>query len=130
MNRWSKNVGTKDCILRQKENHVTLCVGVCEDPPAHSFLEGTGLSMNLMVGDIIKMKKPHPCGSKEWELLRVGMDFRMKCCGCGHTVMLARVQAEKNVRGVVRDGKVLTLEEVKNPGTAGKAKMPEAGDGE
>ncbi|MBQ9766751.1 MAG: DUF951 domain-containing protein [Lachnospiraceae bacterium] len=70
--------------------------------------------MNLLVGDIVKMKKPHPCGSKEWELLRVGMDFRMKCCGCGHMVMLARAQAEKNIRGVVRNGETLTPEQVKN----------------
>ncbi len=69
--------------------------------------------MNLLVGDIIKMKKPHPCGSKEWELLRVGMDFRMKCTGCGHQVMLPRVQAEKNIRGVVRAGETLSLEQVK-----------------
>ena len=69
--------------------------------------------MNLLVGDIIKMKKPHPCGSKEWELLRVGMDFRMKCTGCGHQVMLPRVQAEKNIRGVVRAGEMLSLEQVK-----------------
>ena len=64
--------------------------------------------MNLLVGDIIKMKKPHPCGSKEWELLRVGMDFRMKCMGCEHQVMLPRVQAEKNIRGIVRNGESLT----------------------
>ena len=69
--------------------------------------------MNLLVGDITKMKKPHPCGSKEWELLRVGMDFRMKCTGCGHQVMLPRVQAEKNIRGVVRAGETLSLEQVK-----------------
>ncbi|MGN1083845.1 MAG: DUF951 domain-containing protein [Lachnospiraceae bacterium] len=58
--------------------------------------------MDLQVGDVIKMKKPHPCGSKEWELLRVGMDFRMKCMGCGHQVMLPRQQAEKNIRGVTK----------------------------
>ena len=69
--------------------------------------------MNLLVGDIIKMKKPHPCGSKEWELLRVGMDFRMKCMGCEHQVMLPRQQAEKNIRGVVRAGEALSLEQVK-----------------
>lgn len=56
--------------------------------------------MDLHVGDIVKMKKPHPCGSKEWELLRVGMDFKMKCQGCGHMVMVPRLQAEKNIRGV------------------------------
>ncbi len=57
--------------------------------------------MNLSVGDIVKMKKQHPCGSREWELLRVGMDLKMKCMGCGHQVMLARSQAEKNIRVVV-----------------------------
>ena len=36
------------------------------------------------VGDIVKLKKPHPCGSQEWEILRVGADFRLKCEGCGH----------------------------------------------
>lgn len=77
--------------------------------------------MNLLVGDIVKMKKPHPCGSREWELLRVGMDFRMKCCGCGHMVMLARGQAEKNVRGVIRNGETLSPELLKN----GKAKTGE-----
>ena len=40
------------------------------------------------VGDIVKLKKPHPCGSPEWEILRVGADFRLKCTGCGHQVML------------------------------------------
>ena len=38
------------------------------------------------VGDIVKLKKPHPCGSYEWEILRVGADFRLKCMGCGHMV--------------------------------------------
>ena len=42
------------------------------------------------VGDIVKLKKPHPCGSQEWEILRVGADFRLKCEGCGHQVMAER----------------------------------------
>ena len=42
------------------------------------------------VGDIVKLKKPHPCGSQEWEILRVGADFRLKCMGCGHMVMVTR----------------------------------------
>ena len=42
------------------------------------------------VGDVVTMKKPHPCGSKEWEILRVGADFRLKCMGCGHQIMIAR----------------------------------------
>lgn len=56
--------------------------------------------MEIQVGDIIKMKKPHPCGSHEWEVLRVGMDFRLKCMGCGHMVMLARRLVEKNIREI------------------------------
>ena len=42
------------------------------------------------VGDIVKMKKKHPCGSFDWEILRVGADFRLKCVGCGHQIMIAR----------------------------------------
>lgn len=56
--------------------------------------------MDLQVGDVVTLKKPHPCGSKDWELLRVGMDFRLKCVGCGHQVMMERKVVEKNVRGV------------------------------
>lgn len=52
------------------------------------------------VGDIVKLKKQHPCGSSEWEILRVGADFRLKCMGCGHQVMLARKLVEKNDRGL------------------------------
>lgn len=58
--------------------------------------------MDIQVGDILKMKKQHPCGSSEWEVLRIGADFRLKCVGCGHQIMIPRVKAEKNVRGVAR----------------------------
>lgn len=46
------------------------------------------------------MKKEHPCGSAEWEVLRTGIDFRMKCLGCGHMIMIPRKQAEKNIREI------------------------------
>ena len=52
------------------------------------------------VGDIVKLKKKHPCGSFEWEILRVGADFRLKCTGCGHQIMIPRRQLEKNVKGI------------------------------
>ena len=52
------------------------------------------------VGDIVKLKKQHPCGSNEWEILRVGADFRLKCLGCGHQVMVTRKLVEKNTRGL------------------------------
>ena len=53
--------------------------------------------MNFNVGEIIKMKKQHPCGSNAWEILRTGADFRLKCTGCGHQVMLTRSKLEKNI---------------------------------
>ena len=54
------------------------------------------------VGDIVKLKKQHPCGSSEWEILRVGADFRLKCMGCGHELMTPRDKAEKNIRSIER----------------------------
>ena len=42
--------------------------------------------MEFQIGDIVKLKKAHPCGINEWEILRVGMDFRLKCVGCGRPV--------------------------------------------
>ena len=56
--------------------------------------------MDIQVGDILKLKKQHPCGSKEWEVLRIGADFRLKCMGCGHQIMIARTAVEKNVREI------------------------------
>jgi hypothetical protein len=56
--------------------------------------------MDINPGDILKLKKKHPCGSYEWEVLRTGADFRLKCTGCGHQIMIARKQAEKNVKNI------------------------------
>ena len=56
--------------------------------------------MQIQVGDIIRMKKKHPCGSFEWEVLRTGADFRLRCRGCGRQVMLPRTQVEKQLRGL------------------------------
>ena len=56
--------------------------------------------MDINIGDIITLKKQHPCGSKEWEVLRVGMDFRLKCMGCAHQIMIPRKQVEKSIRGI------------------------------
>lgn len=56
--------------------------------------------MDIPVGSIIKMKKQHPCGNCEWEVLRIGADFRLKCMGCGHQIMIARKIVEKNVKEI------------------------------
>lgn len=57
--------------------------------------------MKIEVGNIIKLKKQHPCGSKEWEVLRSGADFRLKCMGCSHQVMMPRTTVEKNVKEII-----------------------------
>lgn len=59
--------------------------------------------MDVRVGDILKMKKPHPCGSFEFEALRVGMDFKIKCTKCGREVMVPRLKCEKNIKKIIRE---------------------------
>ena len=59
--------------------------------------------MDVQVGDILEMKKPHPCGSTQWEILRVGMDIKLRCLGCGHELMLPRSKAEKSIRKVLTE---------------------------
>ena len=58
--------------------------------------------MEILVGDILEMKKAHPCGEKRWLVERIGADFRLKCIGCGHELMTPRQKAEKNIRSVER----------------------------
>lgn len=57
--------------------------------------------MNLNVGDRIELKKQHPCGCKTFELLRVGMDFKIRCEGCGREVMVPRKKVEKSIKRVL-----------------------------
>ena len=61
--------------------------------------------MDIQVNDILTMKKQHPCGSKQWQVLRIGMDFKLKCLGCGHEVMKPRFQILPRVRSVERGEK-------------------------
>ncbi|MBP3199010.1 MAG: DUF951 domain-containing protein [Butyrivibrio sp.] len=56
--------------------------------------------MEIKVGNILKLKKQHPCGSFEWEVLRVGADLRLKCVGCGHQIMVPRKKIEKNIKEI------------------------------
>ena len=60
--------------------------------------------MDRRVGDVLIMKKAHPCGSNRWQVERTGADFRLKCLGCGHEVFGARSKFERNVKGVERGG--------------------------
>ena len=59
--------------------------------------------MDVRVGDVLELKKSHPCGRREWMVLRVGMDFRLRCQGCGHELMIPRSKAEKSIRKIKRN---------------------------
>ena len=54
------------------------------------------------LGDIVQMKKPHPCGTNEMEIIRMGMDIRIKCTGCRHSILLPRSKFEKKMKKVLR----------------------------
>ncbi len=60
--------------------------------------------MDIHIGDRLEMKKEHPCGKPDnrlFDVLRIGMDFKLRCRGCGHEIMISRVKAEKNIRKVI-----------------------------
>lgn len=58
--------------------------------------------MDIAVGDRLRMKKQHPCGCDTFTVLRIGMDFKLRCDECGHEVMLPRSKAEKNVKKIIK----------------------------
>jgi hypothetical protein len=60
--------------------------------------------MDIKLNDILVMKKEHPCGGKDFLVLRVGMDFRVRCVKCNREVMVPRQKIEKNIKKVMRDG--------------------------
>lgn len=57
--------------------------------------------MEILLGDIVRMRKGHPCGSTDWEVIRVGADIKIKCQGCGRIVMLERPAFEKRLKKVL-----------------------------
>ncbi len=59
--------------------------------------------MDIRLGDILKMKKPHPCGNNEFLVTRTGADIKIKCIRCGREVMLDRIKIEKNIKKVLRE---------------------------
>jgi hypothetical protein len=58
----------------------------------------------LQLGDVLRLKKAHPCGENRWEVLRVGADIRLKCLGCGRLVLIARSELERRIRAVLPPG--------------------------
>ena len=59
--------------------------------------------MDIQVGDILRMKQQHPCGSSEWAVLRTGADLKLRCTGCGHELMGPRSKFEKNVKQIIKE---------------------------
>lgn len=56
--------------------------------------------MNINIGDVLVLKKKHPCGSERWRVTRIGADFKMICMGCGHELMISRAKAEKSIKKI------------------------------
>lgn len=59
--------------------------------------------MDLKINDKVELKKTHPCGSKEWLVLRIGMDIKLRCLGCGHETMAPRRKVEKSIRRIITE---------------------------
>ena len=55
----------------------------------------------ILLGDVVRMRKPHPCGSDQWTVIRTGADIKIRCSGCGRIVMLDRVVFLKRLKKVV-----------------------------
>ncbi|MGD8190551.1 DUF951 domain-containing protein [Brevibacillus ginsengisoli] len=53
------------------------------------------------LGDVVEMKKAHPCGANAWKIIRMGMDIRIKCTGCQHSVMIPRLEFERKLKKVI-----------------------------
>lgn len=58
--------------------------------------------MDVQVGDILRLKKSHPCGEVLFDVLRVGMDFKIRCRKCGREVMVPRAKIERNIKEIIR----------------------------
>jgi hypothetical protein len=60
--------------------------------------------LELRLGDIVRLKKPHPCGSLEWVVVRLGADIGLKCLKCQHSIMLERIVLERRIKAFVARG--------------------------
>ncbi|GIM28965.1 hypothetical protein CPJCM30710_16310 [Clostridium polyendosporum] len=60
------------------------------------------MAQTFYLGDVVQMKKQHPCGSYDWEIIRLGADIKIKCVGCGRIVMLPRVKFQKGIKKIIK----------------------------
>ncbi|WP_332236825.1 DUF951 domain-containing protein [Sporolactobacillus sp. KGMB 08714] len=56
------------------------------------------------LNDVVEMKKSHPCGVNQWKIIRMGADIRIKCLGCGHSVMMPRAEFQKKIKRIIEHG--------------------------
>ena len=97
--------GSSICPMRSRARTTTISATTRSSRPrkntgTRSKSEVLTMPMDIHVGDVLTMKKAHPCGEKRWQVLRVGADFKLRCLGCGHEVMGPRSKFEKNIRSV------------------------------
>ena len=59
--------------------------------------------IRMRVGDTLELKKPHPCGDNRFTVLRIGMDFKLRCDGCGHEIMAPRSKIEKRIKNIITE---------------------------
>jgi hypothetical protein len=62
--------------------------------------------LDIRMGDVVRLRKPHPCGGYEWQVVRLGADIGLVCATCGHRVLLSRRELEKRIKTFVRRGDV------------------------
>lgn len=71
------------------------------------------MPLEILVGDVVTTKKNHPCGSYDFEIMRTGMDFRVKCLGCEKQIWIERRKFEKRIKKIVREGEAVEKTEIK-----------------
>lgn len=60
--------------------------------------------LDLRIGDVLRLRKEHPCGSREWSVVRLGADIGLVCAGCGHRILMDRLDVERRVIETVERG--------------------------
>lgn len=72
--------------------------------------------LNYELGDVVTLKKGHPCGENRWEIIRTGVDIKLKCLGCGRVIWMSRMDFEKRVRKILVDDKFISIVHHKKEG--------------
>lgn len=62
------------------------------------------INNEFQIGDILEFKKEHPCGGKQWKIIRTGVDFKLECTTCKRVIMLPRLAVTKKVKKIIKDG--------------------------